>query len=181
MSRTPTCSGSAIMLMAAILPSVMAKQNAILVRPPGAQTSPTAPSMRPGCAPQVRPAVARATASAPWVSVGTEAHGELVGSEDHVGVEQPEQRVELALAGRGKEGVNDLALARQTGPGCGDALQPASGATRELTDRVRGAIHDRRDLGKRHGEEVMQDEHHPLGRAERVEHDKQRRADRLGE
>jgi hypothetical protein len=71
--------------------------------------------------------------------------------------------------------------ARSRPPAAGGALQPASSATGELTDRVRGAVHDRGDLGIGHGEQVMQDEHHTLDGAERVKHHKQRGPDRLGE
>src|SRR5438034_8203547 len=62
-----------------------------------------------------------------------------------------------------------------------DALpisHPPAGAAGELARRGRRAADDRGDLVERHVEHVVQDEREPLGRAERVEDDQQRQADR---
>ena len=105
-----------------------------------------------------------------------------VDAEDHVGVEQREQRVEVAAARRRQERVDDLALARavRVGRRHGTADAPPR-AARELPRGGRRAAHDRRDLVEGHGEHVVQHEREPLGRAERLEHDEQRKADGVGE
>jgi hypothetical protein len=53
--------------------------------------------------------------------------------------------------------------------------------TRELAGRLGGPVDDRRDLVERDGEHVVQDEGQPFGRGQRLEHDQQRQADRVGE
>ena len=44
-----------------------------------------------------------------------------------------------------------------------------------------GAVDDRRDVLEGYGEQVVEHEGEPLGRAKRLEHKKQRRAHRVGE
>ena len=61
------------------------------------------------------------------------------------------------------------------------ALDAAARAAGELAGRRRGAVEDPRDLVEGHGEHVVQHEREPLGRAQRLEHDEQREADRVGQ
>ena len=105
-----------------------------------------------------------------------------VGAQHDLGVEHGHERVEVTAAGGGEEGVDHLALAGQVGVGRGrGALHPAPGPAGELAGRVRGAADDRGDLVEGHGEHVVQHEGEPLGRRQRVEHDEQREADRVGQ
>jgi hypothetical protein len=60
-------------------------------------------------------------------------------------------------------------------------LNAAAGATGELPRRRRRAADDRRDLLERHREHVVQHEHEPLSGRERIEHDQQRQANRVGQ
>jgi hypothetical protein len=46
------------------------------------------------------------------LGLGTHLNGGLIGTHDHVGIEHLEQRLEIAAAGRGEEGVDNLPLAR---------------------------------------------------------------------
>ena len=61
------------------------------------------------------------------------------------------------------------------------AADPAPGPAGELPGGIGRAPEHVRHLGERHGEQVVQDEREPLGRGERVEHDKQGQADRVRE
>ena len=105
-----------------------------------------------------------------------------VGSQHDVRVEHRDQRLEVAVAGGGEEGVDDFALAGEIGVGHrGRSLHPAPRAARELPRRGRGAPDDGRDLVERHAEHVVQHEREPLGGRQRLEHDEQREPDRVGQ
>ena len=68
--------------------------------------------------------------------------------------------------------------------GVGHRLLPLDATARpagELARRLGRAVDDRRDLVERHREHVVQHEREPLGRLERLEHDEQREADRVGQ
>ena len=56
-----------------------------------------------------------------------------------------------------------------------------SRAARKLLCRSRRPSHDGPDLVERHREQIVQDERQALGGRQRVEHDEQRRADRVGQ
>ena len=107
--------------------------------------------------------------------------GVLVGAEDDVGVEEGEQRVEVAVSGCGEEGINECGLAE---PVCllGRVLllHACAGAACELAGRWRAAVDDWGDLVEGDREDVVQDEGDSLGRCERVEYDQQREPDRVG-
>jgi hypothetical protein len=99
------------------------------------------------------------------------AHGGVVGPHYDVRVEQRQQRVEVAAAGRGEEGIDDLSLMgevqlRIVGP----VLDPTPGTTRQLSCRVRGSPHDLADLVEGDGEDVVQHEGDALGGRQKVEH-----------
>ena len=83
-----------------------------------------------------------------------------------VGVEHGQERVEVAVARGGQEGVDDLALALDVGVGHRLlALDAPAGAAGQLAGRLGRALDDRRDLVEGDGEDVVQDEGQPLGRA----------------
>ena len=108
-------------------------------------------------------------------------HGGRVGPEHDVGMEHGEQRVEVAVARGGQEGVDDFPLAGAIRAGSrGRTLHPAARAARELPGRARGASQDRRDLVEGQVEHVVQHEGHPLGRRQRVEDHEERETDRVG-
>ena len=108
--------------------------------------------------------------------------GATIGSQNDVWVEERDQGTEVALAGGGEVGVDDLALAAEVGVGeSGCSLHPAACTARELPRRGWGALNDRRDLVEGHGEHVMQDEREPLGGSQSVEYHEQGEPDRVGE
>ena len=97
--------------------------------PPGAHTAPAAPLMSAGCAARARPAKVLATACAPRISGASSVRpcpalcartdGYVVGAEHDVRVEHREQRVEVAAARGGEEGVDDCCAGgrdRRRGP-----------------------------------------------------------------
>src|SRR6266545_3825113 len=93
--------------------------------------------------------------------------GTEIGSEHDVRVEHRDQRVEVAVARGGEEGVDDRPLAGGVGVGNrGSALHPPAGPAGELARRGRGAPYDGRDLVEGHGEHVVQHERQPLGRSQ---------------
>jgi hypothetical protein len=102
--------------------------------------------------------------------------------EHDVGVEHREERVEVTLARRGEEGVDDLSLAAEVGlrDGGGPADPPA-GEAGKLARCLGGAAHDEGDLVVGHGEQVVQHERQSLGGAEHGEHHQQRGTDRVGQ
>jgi hypothetical protein len=61
------------------------------------------------------------------------------------------------------------------------APHAAAGPARELPRGIRRPVDDSGDLVERHPEHVVQHEGQALGRRQRVEHDEQRQADRVGE
>ena len=99
--------------------------------------------------------------------------GSLVGPDDDVGVEHGEEGVEIAVARGGQEGVDHDPLALEVGVGDSRrlALDAPAGAAGQLAGRLGGAFDDRGDLVEGDGEDVVQDEGEPLGRAERFQHD----------
>ena len=106
-----------------------------------------------------------------------------VGTDHDVGIEDAQERLEVAGLGRGDEGIDDLPLAgerhvRGRRAGAPDAT---SCTTRELAGRGRRPIDDRRDLIERQAERVVEDERQPLGGREPVEDDEHRKTDRIRE
>ncbi len=96
-------------------------------------------------------------------------------------VEQGQEGGEIALV-RGLCG-NAFTSSRRcvkSASGCA-ALDAATRSARELAGGGAGAIHDRRNLVERQIEQVVQYEADALGRRERVEHDEQRKGDRIGQ
>lgn len=117
---------------------------------------------------------------------GGEAGGDRgrVGDDFDAGVEDFEEVVEAALAGRGEEGFHDCALERHVGNGCAPATlllnDAPPGAAGELAGGLRGAVEDRGDAVEGHAEEVVEDEGDPLGRVQGVEDHLEGEADGVG-
>ena len=109
------------------------------------------------------------------------AHGRGVGAQHGVGRQHREQAIEVAVAGRGQKGADQLAVLRDVGGGRGGAADAAAGAAGELAGGRRRALDDRRDLFEREVEHVVQHEGDALLRRQHVEDDQQRGADRVGE
>ena len=84
---------------------------------------------------------------------------------------------------RSASGVSQRALAREIGVGRSyvGVSDPAPGAAGELTRRLGGPLDHRSDLIERQLEHVVEDEGKPLRGRQRVEHDEEREAHRVGE
>ena len=104
-----------------------------------------------------------------------------VGAQHDIRMQHRDERVEVAVARRREERVDDLALAGRVAVGRRRLPHAPACAAGELARRGRRAGHDQRDLVERHREHVVQDERQPLGRRQGVEHDEQREPDRIGE
>src|SRR5262249_59516983 len=98
----------------------------------------------------------------------TRGRGSAVGPENDVRVEYRDQRVEVAGARRGQEGIDNLSLAGEIGVGGRRSPHPAACAAGQLSRRGRGPPDDGSDLVERQGEQVVQYETGPLGGAPRV-------------
>src|SRR5712691_10274953 len=78
-------------------------------------------------------------------------------------VEGLQQRLEVAVAGGGEEGLDDCPLPGQVGAeDWSHAMDPPASATGQLAGRGRRAPDDRRDVVERDGENVVQDECKPF-------------------
>src|SRR5439155_16313450 len=98
-----------------------------------------------------------------------DARAEVRAAHD-VGIEQREQAAEVALARSREERVDDLLSAAAVGIGARRAApDAAAGAAGELACRLGRAVEKRRDLVERDGEEVVENERHPLARREGLE------------
>ena len=104
-----------------------------------------------------------------------------VGPEHDLGVEDGDERVEVAATCRGVEGVHDVPASGAVTRRRRRVLHAPAGAARELTGRVGRALEHHRDLVERHREHVVEDEREALGRAQGLEHHEHREADRVGE
>src|SRR5665811_2324526 len=107
-------------------------------------------------------------------------HGDTVGADHGVRIEQRDKRLEVTDARGRQKGVDNCSLAVMNDGGiCVRALYPAAGSARELPCRGRGALHDERDLVKRYREHVVQHEGEALGGSQRFKHHQHRLADRV--
>ena len=101
-------------------------------------------------------------------------------AEDHIGVEDGDQPLEVAVARRREEGVDQLTLLVEARLGVQRrALHTAASSARELTRGVGRAVEDGGDLVEWDAEHVVEHEGEPLARRQRLEHDEQRQADRV--
>jgi hypothetical protein len=94
-----------------------------------------------------------------------------IGSANHIGRKQLDQRVQITAACGAEERVDNAVVPGEIDPGdhrC--SLNPVPGATGELLARHRGAPDDRRDLIKGYGKQVVEHEGDPLGRREPLQH-----------
>lgn len=171
----------AIRSIAVIRSPLVVKRHTTRRRPPGIQTAAGTRSSSTRLQPRAKREKA-ATRSAPSRLFGrTQFDRALVGAEDDVGVEDGEQRVEVAVSCGGEEGIDERRLAEPIClTGRGGLLYAGAGSACELTGRGGAALDDRGDLVERDREDVVQDEGNPLGRRERVEHDQEREPDRVG-
>ena len=78
--------------------------------------------------------------------------------EDHVRVEYLQQRLEIAAPGGGQEGVHHTALQGDVTIWLRGRLHPAACPAGELTDRLRGPVHDLGNVVEGYGEHIVQDE-----------------------
>ena len=126
--------------------------------------------------------ISRATSPAPSDRrTGEQAGSAAVHPEDDLGVEDPEQRVEVPGSGRRQERVDDATLDGHVGVRARRALADASpGATRQLTGGRGRLADDVGDLVERHGKDVVEHERQALGRRQRLEHDQERDPDGVG-
>ncbi len=104
-----------------------------------------------------------------------------VGAQHDLGVEDGDERVEVAATRRGVERVHHPAPAGAVARGRGRVLHAPAGPARELAGRVGGPLEHHRDLVERHREHVVEDERESLGRAQRLEHHEHREPDGVGE
>jgi hypothetical protein len=105
-----------------------------------------------------------------------------VGTAYDIGGQYGEQGVEVAVTGGGEERLDDTTPLGELGGGhTGDAAHPMPRPAGQLLRCGRGAVENGRDLVEGHGEQVVQHEGDPLGRAQRVEDHEHRAADRVDE
>jgi hypothetical protein len=102
-----------------------------------------------------------------------------VGADHHLGVEDGEQRREIAFAQRGQIGFDHLPLAREVWL-ARRAAHAATGTAGELASGSLALAEDGRDGVERHAEHLVQHERQALGWGERLEHDQQREPDGVG-
>jgi len=90
------------------------------------------------------------------------------------GIEYRDERVEVAVAGSREERVDHLSLSREISVGFRAPLHASPRAAGELLRGGLGAVKNGRDVCKRDGEYVVQDEREPLGWTQRVKYHQQR-------
>jgi hypothetical protein len=104
-----------------------------------------------------------------------------VDSQDHVGVEQGDQCVEVTTAGCQKEGVDHRALTSEIGIWDLGASDPAPRPARQLSGRSRGPAHHGGDLLEWQLEHVMENEGQALSGSQSIQYDQESQADRIGQ
>src|SRR5690606_24607611 len=98
-------------------------------------------------------------------------HSRSIRSQYNVWIKNAEQGGEIATLRCSEKGANNFALAYPVGfRRRRRALDSPPRAARELSRRHRRAANDQRNLIERDVEHVMQYEHDPLRRCERLEH-----------
>lgn len=104
-----------------------------------------------------------------------------VGPQRHVRRQELHQPFQVAAEGRGHEPLGHLPLEARGDLGTGAAgLDMLAGAVGELPHRGGVAADHGGDLGVGVGEDLVQDEHRPLQRGERLQHHQQRERERVG-
>ena len=157
----------------------------------GARINPTDPLMSAGCtnrSPRESAINCFAHVEAPLssraVSAASAAPAAMraIDANDGVRIEYGVEALEVACARRPQKRLHHFALTSPAGVRwrCRTSHAPAR-AARELLCRHRGPPDDGTDLVERHAEQIMQDECKAFGGRQRVEHDQQRDADRVGE
>ena len=108
--------------------------------------------------------------------------GAEVDAEDDVGVEDASSASKSPARAAARNASTTSRCAAEVGVGAGAAPWTLRRARLASCRAAAGrAVDDRCDLVERQPEQVVQHEGQPLGRRERLEHDEQREADRVGE
>ena len=164
--------------IAVIRPSTTVKASTATGTPSSVATKPAAPSTIAGCATRPVAGVPRAARHGAGALDDPQRAAAVVGAQDDVGVQHREQPLEVAAAGGGQERVDDLPVGG--GRVAVRALDAAPRPRGELPRRRRRSVDDQRDVLERHREQVVEHERQALGGLQRLEHDEQRGADRVG-
>ncbi len=98
-----------------------------------------------------------------------------------LGVENLQERVEVAVACRGEERFDHRLLSSEVGVGFRRAAHAPSCSTGELLSRSFRTLEDTCDFREGHAEDVVEYKSEPLGGAQRVEHHLERQPDRVGD
>ena len=154
-------------------------------RPPRSETIPAAPliSARRNEQVDARPHERLTRDGLRTADVAREAGHAGIGAEHDIAVKQSQKRTEVTAACRSKERIDNFPLPGEIG---------VREAPPRLCTRRRARLaswlgapgerpDDRRDLVKRHVEQLVQYKSKPFRQAAAFEHDKQRQADRVGE
>ena len=97
-----------------------------------------------------------------------------------LGIEDVQERIEVAITRRGEERVDDLPLSHDIRVGLRSALHAPSRAAGELLSRRFGTVESRGDVREWHRKDIVQHEGEPLRRRQRVKHDQEREPDGVG-
>ena len=182
-SRRTTCSstvGSARKVIARTWPSATSKSKTTAASPRRNQADAGRSPTKTAIAAWALPLKKVATSSRPSIGGGRAGQDRgLVGADHRVGREQLQQPLEVAAAGGGHEGVDDLPVGQRV---LGRRLRDLGpGARRELAGRDGRGVEDGADGAEVEAEAVVQDEGHPLARRQPVDDRLEGDADRVGQ
>ena len=108
-------------------------------------------------------------------------HRSAIGPQDDCGIEDADQRFNVAGLSCREKCVDDPALGPQVGVRGRRLPWTPGGAARELARGDDRALHDRRDLLEAHPKRIVQHECQPFRRLQLLEDNEQRQTDRIGE
>ena len=195
-------SGSAMASMATIFPCRIVKSSAIIRRPRGATTMPTAPLTSTGRAARARPRIdqRRHRLGAADLLRPASRDGHRVRTKDDIRVEDRQQTLKVATSRGGQEGVDHSSLPveigvtrlRDSSPRFASARLPSLSRPPTPCTRRRArpascrvAAGERPTIGailvEGDAQHVVQDERQPYGWLQHLQNDEQRQADRVGQ